>query len=63
MLMLFSLNIYKYQNIASINRIKINRKKIAAHFNRVFILLIVKSFETLTKHSTQSFISESFAFN
>ena len=40
-------------NTVSINRIKINRKKIfTTHFNPVFpILLIVKSFEALPKHS------------
>ena len=51
--MLFLPNIYEYLNIVSINRIKINRNKFTIPFNPVFffILLIVKSFETLPKHS------------
>ena len=40
------------QNIISINNIKINRKKITIPFNPVLlILLIVKPFEMLFKHS------------
>ena len=39
-------------NIVIINRIKINRKKFTIPFNPVFlILLVVKSFEILTKHN------------
>ena len=43
------MDIYNY---VSINKIKVNREKIENSFNPVFfILLIVKSFETLPKHS------------
>ena len=50
--MVFLPNIYEYLNIVSINRIEINRNKFTIPFNPgFFILLIVKSFETLPKHS------------
>ena len=39
-------------NIVSINSIKINRKNFTAPFNPVFfMLLVVKYFEALPKHS------------
>ena len=42
-------------NVVSINRIKINRKKIITPFNLFFFILLIKKwFETLSKHSAQS---------
>ena len=63
-LMLFSLTIYEYLKIISINNIIINRKICTYLFNPFFfVLLIVKSFEMLPKHNGYGFISESFASN
>ena len=55
--MFFSLNIYGY--------LKSTEKNFTTPFNPVFfsILLIVKFFEILPKHSVESFISEFFALN
>ena len=58
--------IYIYIYIISLLSIglKSTEKNFATPFNPVFfILLIVKSFDTLPKHSAQSFISQSFALN
>ena len=58
----------KYQWISKILLVSIGlkstEKKFTLPFNPAFfILILVKSFETLPKHSVYSFISEAFALN